>query len=92
MYPAVERAKPLPLPFVRRRLRPKLHRRVLFLWHSRVLDDEIVDAVRARIAEHGLAVRSVGVKDVILPGEMKEILNQVVQVEKVAQANLIKRR
>lgn len=31
-------------------------------------------------------------KDVILPGEMKEILNRVVEAEKVAQANLIKRR
>jgi regulator of protease activity HflC (stomatin/prohibitin superfamily) len=57
-----------------------------------VLDREIADAVRAQVEEHGLAVRSVGVKDVILPGEMKEILNQVVQAEKVAQANLIKRR
>jgi regulator of protease activity HflC (stomatin/prohibitin superfamily) len=57
-----------------------------------VLDREIGDAVRAQVEEHGLAVRAVGVKDVILPGEMKEILNQVVQAEKVAQANLIKRR
>jgi len=29
---------------------------------------------------------------VILPGEMKTILNQVVEAEKVAQANLIRRR
>jgi regulator of protease activity HflC (stomatin/prohibitin superfamily) len=57
-----------------------------------VLDRDVGEAVRARVEEHGLAVRSVGVKDVILPGEMKEILNQVVQAEKVAQANLIKRR
>ena len=57
-----------------------------------VLDREVGDAVRARVEGHGLAVRSVGVKDVILPGEMKEILNQVVQADKVAQANLIKRR
>jgi len=57
-----------------------------------VLDREIGEAVRAQVEEHGLAVRSVGVKDVILPGEMKEILNQVVQAEKLAQANLIKRR
>ena len=28
----------------------------------------------------------------ILPGEMKTILNQVVEAEKVAQANLIRRR
>jgi regulator of protease activity HflC (stomatin/prohibitin superfamily) len=56
------------------------------------LDREIGDAVRAKVAEFGLAVRSVGVKDVILPGEMKSILNQVVETEKIAQANLIKRR
>jgi regulator of protease activity HflC (stomatin/prohibitin superfamily) len=57
-----------------------------------VLDREIGDAVRAKVEEHGLAVKSVGVKDVILPGEMKTILNQVVEAEKIAQANLIKRR
>jgi len=56
------------------------------------LDREVGDAVRAKVEEHGLAVRSVGVKDVILPGEMKTILNQVVEAEKVAQANLIRRR
>ena len=46
----------------------------------------------AGIEGHGLALRSVGAKDVILPGEMKTILNQVVEAEKVAQANLIRRR
>ena len=56
------------------------------------LDREIGAAVRPKVAEHGLAIHSVGVKDVILPGEMKTILNQVVEAEKVAQANLIKRR
>ena len=56
------------------------------------LDREIADAVRSKVEEHGLSIRSVGVKDVILPGEMKTILNQVVEAEKVAQANLIKRR
>ena len=57
-----------------------------------VLDREIGTAVRAKVEEHGMVVRSVGVKDVILPGEMKTILNQVVEAEKIAQANLIKRR
>ena len=56
------------------------------------LDREIGDAVRAKLEKHGLALQSVGVKDVILPGEMKTILNQVVEAEKVAQANLIRRR
>ena len=56
------------------------------------LDRDIGAVVRTKVAEHGLAIHSVGVKDVILPGEMKTILNQVVEAEKVAQANLIKRR
>ncbi len=54
--------------------------------------DREVAASAARLEARGLAVRSVGVKDVILPGEMKTILNQVVEAEKVAQANLIRRR
>lgn len=41
---------------------------------------------------HGISLERVGVKDIILPGEMKEILNQVVQAQKAAEANLIKRR
>ena len=54
--------------------------------------DREVSASAAMLEAAGLAVRSVGVKDVILPGEMKTILNQVVEAEKVAQANLIRRR
>jgi regulator of protease activity HflC (stomatin/prohibitin superfamily) len=54
--------------------------------------DREVSASAAKLEASGLAVRSVGVKDVILPGEMKTILNQVVEAEKVAQANLIRRR
>jgi regulator of protease activity HflC (stomatin/prohibitin superfamily) len=56
-----------------------------------VVDREVA-ASASRLEASGLAVRSVGVKDVILPGEMKTILNQVVEAEKVAQANLIRRR
>ncbi|SFM19157.1 slipin family protein [Marinobacter zhejiangensis] len=41
---------------------------------------------------YGIELDRVGVKDIILPGEMKEILNQVVQAQKAAEANLIKRR
>jgi len=56
------------------------------------LDNVIFNSVKEKITEFGLDVRSVGVKDVILPGDMKEILNKVVEAEKVAQANVIKRR
>jgi regulator of protease activity HflC (stomatin/prohibitin superfamily) len=56
------------------------------------LDREIHAVGRGRVEEHGIRLASVGIKDVILPGEMKEILNKVVEAEKVAQANLIRRR
>lgn len=56
------------------------------------LDRVVFETVRDKVAEYGVVMKSVGVKDVILPGDMKEILNQVVQAEKAAQANIIKRR
>jgi regulator of protease activity HflC (stomatin/prohibitin superfamily) len=55
-------------------------------------DREISAIVASKLQGNGVVVRSVGVKDVILPGEMKVILNQVVEAEKIAQANLIRRR
>ena len=45
-----------------------------------------------RAAEFGLAIVSVGVRDVVLPGEMKDLLNQVTAAKKAAEANLISRR
>jgi len=56
------------------------------------VDREVFDKLAAQAADNGFELRSVGLKDVILPGEMKDILNQVVQAEKAAQANVIKRR
>lgn len=56
------------------------------------LDAEIFAYVRGRVEALGIEVLGVGVKDVILPGEMREILNAVVQAEKLAQANVIRRR
>lgn len=56
------------------------------------LDADIFAYVHGRVDELGLEVLGVGVKDVILPGDMKEILNSVVQAEKAAQANVIRRR
>jgi regulator of protease activity HflC (stomatin/prohibitin superfamily) len=56
------------------------------------LDGDIFAYVRGRVTEYGIEMLGIGVKDVILPGEMKEILNSVVQAEKAAQANVIRRR
>lgn len=57
-----------------------------------VLDQEVYRYVREKVTEQGIEVRNVGIKDVILPGDMKDILNQVVEAEKASQANIIKRR
>lgn len=56
------------------------------------LDADIFGYVRGKVGEFGIEMLGVGVKDVILPGEMREILNSVVQAEKAAQANVIRRR
>ena len=56
------------------------------------LNSNIAEGIRQRVAEYGIAVKNVGVRDIILPGDMKDILNQVVEAEKAAEANLIKRR
>jgi len=55
--------------------------------------DELVSAhARAKLAPFGMEVDSVGVKDIVLPGEMKTILAQVVEAGKAAEANVIRRR
>jgi len=56
------------------------------------LNDIIASNVKERLCEYGIELVSVGVKDIILPGDMKVILNQVVEAQKEAEANLIKRR
>jgi regulator of protease activity HflC (stomatin/prohibitin superfamily) len=52
----------------------------------------ILDEVTTKISDLGLAVSDAGIRDVILPGDMKEIMNQVLVAEKKAQANSIMRR
>lgn len=47
-------------------------------------------ALRAEVV--GLSVVTVGVKDLILPGEMKTLLNRVIEAQKEAEANVILRR
>ena len=56
------------------------------------LDRVVHEYAAARLGSHGLELETVGIKDVILPGDMKDILNQVVTAEKAAQANVIRRR
>jgi len=53
---------------------------------------ELEQQVREQATVLGLEVRSVGIKDVILPGEMKDLMNRVTEAKKAAEANLISRR
>jgi regulator of protease activity HflC (stomatin/prohibitin superfamily) len=57
-----------------------------------VIDQSVADHLKARFKAIGVTVKSVGVKDIILPGDMKELLGKVVEAEKAAQANVIRRR
>lgn len=56
------------------------------------LGASIIAQVGALTEAYGIKVLSAGVRDVILPGEMRTIFNQVIEAEKRAQANLIARR
>ncbi len=62
------------------------------LVNKTALDSMISEGVDASLKGIGIEMGSIGVKDIILPGEMKDILNQVVLAEKNAQANNIRRR
>lgn len=54
--------------------------------------DELVAPLTARAKELGLALVGLGLRDVILPGDMKSILNQVIEAQKQSEANIIRRR
>jgi regulator of protease activity HflC (stomatin/prohibitin superfamily) len=56
------------------------------------LDAELRVFVRERVADTGLEVTELGVKDVILPGEIRELVNKVVEAERLAKANQIRRQ
>lgn len=63
------------------------------LLENKQLIDEVVGAyIGRKLAGFGIEMGGVGVKDIVLPGEMKTILAQVVEAEKAAQANVIRRR
>lgn len=62
------------------------------LENKQVIDELVSTQIRQNVAAWGMEVISVGVKDIILPGEMKTILSRLVEAEKSAQANVIRRR
>ncbi|MDR2243925.1 MAG: slipin family protein [Burkholderiales bacterium] len=56
------------------------------------IDEMIAAHVKAKMEGFGIEVGSLGVRDIVLPGEMKDILARVVEAEKSAEANVIRRR
>lgn len=63
------------------------------LLENKSLIDSLVSEKISEVTQgYGIEVASLGVKDIVLPGEMKTILAQVVEAEKSAQANVIRRR
>ena len=57
-----------------------------------VISEFILAATADKVAKLGFVLVGCGIRDVILPGDMKEIMNQVLVAEKKAQANIIMRR
>jgi len=55
-------------------------------------NDFVTSAVIEKAAEMGISISGCGIRDIILPGDVKDIMNQVLVAEKKAQANTIMRR
>ncbi len=56
------------------------------------IDREVRAFVTERARALGVEIGEIGVKDVILPGDVRELLNKVVEAERMAKANLIRRQ
>jgi regulator of protease activity HflC (stomatin/prohibitin superfamily) len=63
-----------------------------FLSDKEKIAVELAGMIRDRATAFGLEVVAFGIRDIILPGEMKTILNRVTEARKAAEADLITRR
>jgi regulator of protease activity HflC (stomatin/prohibitin superfamily) len=54
--------------------------------------DELESMLRNSVDEFGLTVISLGIRDIILPGDMKALFNKVIEALKASEANVIARR
>lgn len=64
----------------------------IFLTEKEVVAQDVEQALARRAQELGLKIISAGIRDIILPGEMKDLMNRVTEAKKAAEANLIVRR
>ncbi|WP_250318010.1 slipin family protein [Pedobacter sp. B4-66] len=56
------------------------------------ISEGIMTTAGGKVNSLGIELLNCGVKDIVLPGDIREIMNQVLVAEKRAQANLITRR
>ena len=63
-----------------------------FLAAKDAVGRDVEEILRERAKALGLKIVSAGIRDVILPGDMKDLMNKVTEAKKVAEANLIARR
>lgn len=54
--------------------------------------EELLSEVRQSAAPLGVEILAFGIKDLILPGEMKELMNRVTEARKAAEAAVVTRR
>jgi regulator of protease activity HflC (stomatin/prohibitin superfamily) len=57
-----------------------------------IVGPQVLEKLRGRAAALGLEVVSLGIRDLILPGDMRELLNRVTEAKSAAEANQITRR
>lgn len=56
------------------------------------ISGSIKEELSEKMSKIGISLIELGIRDIILPGDVKEIMNQVLIAQKKAQANIIKRR
>lgn len=62
------------------------------LENKEAISGYVINTLSDEADKLGVTISGCGIRDVILPGEMKEIMNQVLIAQKQAQANVIARR
>ena len=58
-----------------------------FLADKDAVAGELADMVRPRTKALGLKLIALGIRNVILPGEMKDLMNKVTEAKTAAEAN-----
>ena len=56
------------------------------------VSNDLISAIQCRAQSLGIQVKSFGIRDIILPGDMKDLMNKVIEAKKAAESNLIMRR